>query len=76
MMIIKKAFLQWFTTFLIKNSSSSNTSAGGIKIETMSKQQLSEKFYKPIIRKFEKRKVPSSFIDNIWGVDLQELIKQ
>ena len=30
-------------------------------------------YKKPIIRKFEKRKVYSSFIDNIWGADLADL---
>ena len=32
--------------------------------------QLSNELHKPIIRKFKKRKVYSSFKDNIWGVDL------
>ena len=30
-------------------------------------------FNKPIIRKFEKRKVYSTFKDNIWGVDLADM---
>ena len=30
-------------------------------------------FIKPIIRKFGKRKVHSSFEDNIWGVDLADM---
>ena len=29
--------------------------------------------HKPIIRKFKKRKVYSSFRDNIWGVDLADM---
>ena len=29
--------------------------------------------HKPIIRKFEKRKVHSPFIDNIWGKDLADI---
>ena len=32
----------------------------------MPNQGLAEEFHKPINRKFEKRKVQSSFIDNIW----------
>ena len=36
---------------------------------TMSKQQLAEELHKLIIKKFEKRKVHSSFTDNIWGAD-------
>ena len=31
--------------------------------------QLADELHKLIIRKFEKRKVYSSFKDNIWGVD-------
>ena len=31
--------------------------------------QLADELHKIIIRKFEKRKVYSSFKDNIWGVD-------
>ena len=33
-------------------------------------QQLANEFHKPIIRKFKKRKVCSSFKNNIWSVDL------
>ena len=32
--------------------------------------QLADELHKPIIRKFEKRKVYSSFRDNIWGAAL------
>ena len=32
--------------------------------------QLANELHKPIIRKFIKRKVYSSFRDNIWGVDM------
>ena len=35
--------------------------------------QLADELYKPIIRKFKKRKVYSLFIDNIWGVDLADM---
>ena len=35
--------------------------------------QLANEFHKPIIRKFKKRKVYSSFKDNIWGVDLADM---
>ena len=37
-----------------------------IKNENMLKQESVKKLPKPVIRKFEKRKVPSSFINNIW----------
>ena len=35
--------------------------------------ELAEELHKPIIRKFKKRKVHSSFIDNIWGADLADI---
>ena len=35
--------------------------------------QLPDKLHKSIIRKFEKRKVYSSFRDNIWGADLADM---
>ena len=41
--------------------------------------QLGNELHKPIIRKFKKRRVYSSFRDNIWGVadlaDMQSLSK-
>ena len=48
------------------------TSVGTIKDENMSNKKLAEELYKPIIRKFKKRKVHSSFIDNISGEDLAD----
>ena len=36
-------------------------------------QQLTEELHKPIIRKFEKRKVHAAFKDNIWGADLADM---
>ena len=63
MMDINVGFLQWF----IMSSGSS------VKSEIMSKQQLPEELHKAIIRKFEKRKVHSSFIDNIWAADLADM---
>ena len=35
--------------------------------------QLADDLHKPIIRKFKKRKVYSSFRDNIWGADLADM---
>ena len=40
---------------------------------------LADELHKPVIKKFNKRKVYSQFKDNIWGVDLadmQSLIKK
>ena len=39
----------------------------------MSNQELAEDLQKPINRKFEKCKVQSPFIDNIWGADLADM---
>ena len=49
------------------------TSGSGIKNENISNKQLAEELHKPIIRKFNKRKVHSPFIDNIWGADLADI---
>ena len=46
------------------------TSGSSIKNENISNKELAEELHKPIIRKFNKRKVHSPFIDNIWGTDL------
>ena len=35
--------------------------------------QLANELHKPIIKKSKKRKVYSSFRDNIWGVDLADM---
>ena len=40
---------------------------------TPQNQQLAEELHKPIIKKFEKRKVYAGFKDNIWGVDLADM---
>ena len=44
-----------------------------VKSEIILNKKLAEKSHKPIIRKFEKRKVYSSFKDNIWGADLSDM---
>ena len=49
------------------------TSGGPIKNENMSNKELAEELHKSIIRKFKKRKVHSSFVNNIWGADLADM---
>ena len=44
------------------------TFSSGIKNENISSKELVEERHKTVIRKFKKRKVDSSFIDNILGV--------
>ena len=34
---------------------------------------LAEELHKPVIKKFNKRKVYSQFKDNIWGADLADM---
>ena len=55
-------------SFLDKKSSGS-----AVKTEIMSYQESAEELRKPIIRKFDKRKVHSSFMDNVWGADLADM---
>ena len=50
-----------------------NASGRGIKNENISNEELAEELQKPIIWKFKKIKVRSSFIDNICGADLAEM---
>ena len=45
----------------------------GSGIVNESNYQLANELHKPIIKKFKKRKVYSSFKDNIWGVDLADM---
>ena len=68
MMDIKEVLLQRFISFFDEK-----TSGGAVKGEIMPDQQLAEDFHKPIIKKIEKRKVHSSFTDNIWGADLSDM---
>ena len=50
-----------------------NTKGSSIKNELKQNEQLAEELHKPIIRKFKKRKVYSSFKDNIWAADLADM---
>ena len=45
----------------------------GTGVATEPKYQLANELHRQIIRKFNKRKVYSSFTDNIWGVDLADM---
>ena len=68
MMNINTDLLQWLINFSIKKSS-----GGAVKIDIVPNQQLAEELQKPIIRKFEQRKLYSSFKDNIWSTDLADM---
>ena len=58
--------------FFDKKSVGSGAKPVNTKI-TPQNQQLAEELHKPIIRKFKKRKVYSTFKDNIWGADLADM---
>ena len=45
----------------------------GINTTKPSSSILTDELHKPVIKKFEKRKVYSQFKDNIWGVDLADM---
>ena len=49
-----------------------NTAGGGIKSMPQN-EQLAEELHQPIIRKFKKRKVYSTFKDNICGAYLADM---
>ena len=57
MMDINVDLLQWFIIFF----------------EIISYKKLAEELHKPIIRKFNRRKVISLFIDNVWIADLADM---
>ena len=63
-MYISVDLLQWFIIFFYKKSCGS-----GIEDVNISNKEA-EELHKPIIKKINKRKIHSSFIDNIWGDDL------
>ena len=50
-----------------------DTVDGAIKNDIMSNQELAEILHKPVIKRFKKYKVYSSFKDKIWGVDLADM---
>ena len=60
-------------TSIIHKSFGKNNSGGAAKSKIMANQQLAKELHKPIIRKFKKRKIYSSFIENIWGADLGDM---
>ena len=67
MMDIIDVLLQWYITFFKKKTSSS-----GIKNKIISNKELAAELHKPVARKFKKRKVQSSFIDNILEADPED----
>ena len=60
--------LQWSINFLIKK-----LLVAVLKNKVICNKELAEELHKPIIRKFQKRKGHSFFIDNIWGTRLGDV---
>ena len=58
---------------MVYNFLDKKSKVAGIKNEIKENQQLANELHKPSIRKFEKRKVYSSFKDNIWGIDFADM---
>ena len=50
--------------------------SSGCGVDAEPNYQLANELHKQIIRKFKRRKVYSSFRDNIWGVDLGDMQTQ
>ena len=46
--------------------------SSGSRASKVSNVKLADELHRPVIKKFSKRKVYSSFKDNIWGVDLAD----
>ena len=59
-----------FLNYKFFDKKSASESGSGVGNEP--NYQLANKLYKPIIRKFIKRKVYSGFKDNIWGAGLAD----
>ena len=65
MLYNKLELFQWFISSLDEKTSGEN--------EIIANKELAEELQKPIVRKFNKIKVHSPFIDNIWGTDLADM---
>ena len=69
--------MRWISTWNCFNSLfffDKKTSGVAIKkCKIMQNEELAKELHKSIIRKFEKRKALSSFINNIWSADLADM---
>ena len=72
MMDIKGVLLQSLINFLIKKTSGGTGKNKNISNKELA-EELTEELHKPIIRKFNNRKVQTSFIDNILGADITDM---
>ena len=58
---------------LAQSETLANRTKSAIKNENILNKEVAEELQKPIIIKFQKRKVHLSFIDNIWGTNLADM---
>ena len=58
---------------MVYNFFDKKSQGSGINIPLEFNEQLANELHKPIIRNFKKRKMYSSFRDNIWGVYLADM---
>ena len=58
---------------MVSNFFDKKTSGSCIKNENMSDEKLADELRKSVIRKFNRRKVHSLFIDNICAADLGDM---
>ena len=70
--VYQKGLASMVYKFFNKKSKGSGAKHVNTKL-TPQNQHLAEELHKPIIKKFEKRKVHAAFKDNIWGVDLANM---
>ena len=68
MIDIKRVLSKWFANVLKKR-----LLVVVLKMRIFQIKKLADELHKPIIRKFEKGKVHSSFIDSIQGADLADM---
>ena len=66
---------KFFDKKAMTEPSAKHVMESGIKTNTTKSSSLilADELHKPVIRKFNKRKVYSQFKDNIWGVDLADM---
>ena len=69
----KSDWYQMSVSLMVERFLDKTTSGRDLKKEKMSDQQFSEELHKQSIKKFKKRKVQLTFIDNIWGANLVDI---
>ena len=71
--MVYKCFNKKSSALSARSATRNKFAVGAIKNKVMCNKELAEDLNKPIIRKFEKRKVHSFLTDNIWGANLADM---